>query len=110
MELVKNIFFNTDKIVENTEIKITYAGALFQNGSNEVIIHLGFGDDWNNAQDIAMNKTELGFQANVNVIEATKLNFCFKQNISYSTVLKSLHKIGFFIFLNYRMEIYRDNI
>lgn len=78
MELVKNIFFNTDKIVENTEIKITYAGALFQNGSNEVIIHLGFGDDWNNAQDIAMNKTELGFQANVNVIEATKLNFCFK--------------------------------
>ena len=29
MELVKNIFFNTDKIVENTEIKITYAGYLF---------------------------------------------------------------------------------
>ncbi|MBR2703970.1 MAG: hypothetical protein IKE91_00690 [Clostridia bacterium] len=78
MELVKNIFFNTDKIVENTEIKITYAGALFQNGSSEVIIHLGFGDDWNNAQDIAMDKTELGFQANVNIIEDTKLNFCFK--------------------------------
>ena len=78
MELVKNIFFNTDKIVENTEIKITYAGTLFQNGANEVVIHLGFGDDWNNSQDIAMDKTELGFQANVNIIEDTRLNFCFR--------------------------------
>ena len=78
MELVKNIFFNTDKIVENTEIKITYAGYLFQNGSNEVTIHLGYGDNWTNAQDIVMEKTELGFQASVNIVEDTQLNFCFK--------------------------------
>ena len=78
MELVKNIFFNTDKIVENTEIKITYAGYLFQNKSNEVTIHLGYGDNWENAQDIVMEKTELGYQASVNVIEDSKLNFCFK--------------------------------
>lgn len=80
MELVRNIFFNTDKIVENTEIKITYAGYLFQNGSNEVTIHLGYGDDWENAQDIVMEKTELGYQANVNVAENSKLNFCFKND------------------------------
>ena len=78
MELVKNIFFNTDKIVENTEIKITYAGFLFQNGAQEITIHLGFGDNWEDAQDIQMEKTELGFQACVNVVEATKLNFCFR--------------------------------
>lgn len=78
MELVKNIFFNTDKIVENTEIKITYAGYLFQNGSNNVSIHLGFGDNWDNAQDIAMEKTELGYQANVNIVEGSKLSFCFR--------------------------------
>lgn len=78
MELVRNIFFNTDKIVENTEIKITYAGYLFQNGSGEVTIHFGFGDNWENAQDIQMEKTELGFQVCINVVEATKLNFCFR--------------------------------
>ena len=80
MELVKNIFFNTDKIVENTEIKITYAGRLFQNDTGEVTIHYGFGDDWCNSQDIVMQKTELGYQAKINVLEASKLNFCFKNS------------------------------
>ena len=80
MELVKNIFFNTDKIVENTEIKITYAGKLFQNDNGNVIIHYGFGDNWQNSQDVAMQKTELGYQAQINVIESTKLNFCFKNS------------------------------
>lgn len=32
MELFRNIFFNTDKVVENTTVKVTYAGKLFQNG------------------------------------------------------------------------------
>ena len=30
MELVKNIFFNTDKLVANTTVKISYTGKLFQ--------------------------------------------------------------------------------
>ena len=30
MELVKDIFFNTDKLIENTKIKISYVGKLFQ--------------------------------------------------------------------------------
>lgn len=78
MELEKNIFFNTDKVVENTDIKITYAGKLFQNGDNNVIIHYGYGEDWNNAQDMQMQKTELGYQAELHVEQNTKLNFCFK--------------------------------
>lgn len=80
MELVKNIFFNTDKIVENTEIKVTYAGYLFQNGSSEVVIHYGFGNEWTNAQDIVMQKTELGYQATVNVTGGETLNFCFRNS------------------------------
>ena len=30
MELVKNIFFNTDKLVENINVKISYTGKFFQ--------------------------------------------------------------------------------
>ena len=41
MELTKNIFFNTDKLVENSKIKISYIGQLFQDSSNEVFIHYG---------------------------------------------------------------------
>lgn len=80
MELIKNIFFNTDKIVGNTDVKITYAGQLFQNGSDGVTIHYGFGENWSNAQDIVMEKTELGYQANIHVQPDSKLNFCFKNS------------------------------
>ena len=31
MELVKNIFFNTDRLTPNSVIKISYTGNLFQN-------------------------------------------------------------------------------
>ena len=51
MELTKNIFFNTDKLVENTTIKISYTGKLFQNCSEEVSIHYGFGNNWDNINE-----------------------------------------------------------
>ena len=80
MELFRNIFFNTDKVIENTEVKVTYAGKLFQNGSEEVMVHYGFGDNWEDAQDLQMQKSELGFQADIYVKSNTKLNFCFKNS------------------------------
>ena len=30
MELTKNIFFNTDKLTENSKVKISYTGEFFQ--------------------------------------------------------------------------------
>ena len=80
MELVKNIFFNTDKLVENSKVKISYAGKLFQNGSEEVYIHYGFGLNWDNLGEIKMEKTELGFQAEVELISSETFNFCFRNN------------------------------
>ncbi|MBR2743694.1 MAG: hypothetical protein IKE01_00135 [Clostridia bacterium] len=80
MELVKNIFFNTDKIVENTEVKVTYAGTLFQNGSDSVNVHYGFGNNWDNAKDVPMEKTELGFQANIVITSGDTLNMCFNNS------------------------------
>ena len=42
MELSKNIFFNTDKLIENTVVKISYTGKFFQEGAEEVYIHYGW--------------------------------------------------------------------
>ena len=78
MELVKNIFFNTDKLVENTKVKISYAGTLFQDGSYEVFIHYGFGLNWDNLGEVQMEKTELGFQAEIELISSETFNFCFR--------------------------------
>lgn len=78
MELTKNIFFNTDKLVENSKVKISYIGKLYQDSSEKVFIHYGFGMNWDNVNDIEMNKTELGFQAEINLLEGDSFNFCFR--------------------------------
>lgn len=80
MELVKNIFFNTDKIVENSKLKISYVGNLYQNGSEEVFLHYGFGLQWDELADIKMEKTELGFQCEIDIQEYESLNLCFRNS------------------------------
>ena len=80
MELVKNIFFNTDKIVENSKLKISYVGALYQNDSEKVFVHYGFGLQWDNLSDIEMEKTELGFQCEIEIGESESLNLCFRNS------------------------------
>ena len=81
MELTKNIFFNTDKLVENSKVKISYTGMLFQDASTEeVSIHYGFGLNWDNVNDIKMEKTELGFQAEIELNAGESFNFCFRNN------------------------------
>ncbi len=77
MELTKNIFFNTDKLVANTTVKVSYTGKLFQDEAEEVFIHYGFGLQWDNVSDVKMEKTDLGFQAEINLDDSECLNFCF---------------------------------
>ncbi len=78
MELVKNIFFNTDKLTANTAVKISYTGKFFQDHSEKVFIHYGFGNSWENLTDCEMQKTDLGFQAEVDLIDSETFNFCLK--------------------------------
>lgn len=78
MELAKNIFFNTDKLIGNTTVKVSYTGNLFQNNSEEVYIHYGFGLQWDNVSEKKMEKTELGFQAEIELEDNESLNFCFR--------------------------------
>ena len=78
MELTKNIFFNTDKLIKNSTVKISYTGNFFEDGSEEVYIHYGFGINWDNLSEIKMEKTELGFQAEIELLDSDSFNFCFR--------------------------------
>ena len=77
MELVKNIFFNTDKLTPFAKIKISYTGKFFSDSSKEVYIHYGFDNDWLNVTDLKMIKTELGFQVEIELTDNNTFNFCF---------------------------------
>ena len=78
MELVKNIFFNTDKLVENSKVKISYTGKLFEENSKNVYLHYGYGINWDNISDVEMTKTELGYQAEIELMSSDSLNLCFR--------------------------------
>lgn len=78
MELVKDIYFNTDKLVENSKVKVSYTGKFYQGNSDKVFLHYGYGKDWNNVNDIEMKKTDLGYQAEIKLACEDTLNFCFK--------------------------------
>lgn len=80
MELIKNIFFNTDKLIEDSNVKISYTGELFQNNSEEVYLHYGFNENWQNLNDVKMEKTDLGYQAEIFLPEFNELNFCFRNS------------------------------
>ena len=78
MELVKDIYFNTDKLVENSKVKVSYTGKFYQGNNDTVFLHYGYGKDWNNVNDIEMKKTDLGYQAEIKLACEDTLNFCFK--------------------------------
>ena len=78
MELVKNIFFNTDKLIENSNVKISYTGKLFQEEFEEVYVHYGFGLNWDELNEVKMEKTELGYQAEIELASYDMLNLCFR--------------------------------
>ena len=78
MELTKNIFCNTDKLIENSKVKISYTGKFYQENCEKVSIHYGFGENWDNVNDIEMEKTELGFQTEIELLEGDTFGLCFK--------------------------------
>lgn len=100
MELTKNIFFNTDKLVENSKVKISYTGKFFQDHSEEVFIHYGFGLLWENLNEVKMEKTELGFQTEIELLPSDSLNFCFKNqndewdNNDYQNYVFQIEKVS----------------
>lgn len=80
MELSKNIFFNTDRLVQNSTVKISYTGTLFQENADQVFIHYGFDNEWKDLAEVEMKKTDLGFQAEISLPSYETFNFCFRDN------------------------------
>ncbi|MBP2656528.1 MAG: hypothetical protein H6Q73_4097 [Firmicutes bacterium] len=62
----------------NSTVKIAYHGLLAQSGAHGLYAHVGFGRDWNHAQDFKMTKKSNIYEADVPVLRADTLNIAFK--------------------------------
>lgn len=76
MEFTKDIYFN-DSLKNGQTATITYVGELFKNGSENVNLVCGFGENWDFTSTIPMSKTENGFTANIQMKDFDTFNFCF---------------------------------
>lgn len=64
------------------KIKLTYTGLLSDCGAEEIFAHIGWGESWENLDDIKMSKTKSGFTATISVESTNELNLCFKDSMN----------------------------
>lgn len=68
--------------VVGDKIKILYDGILSKNGAAEVTVHLGFGSNWDNEQDVPMVKKDTCFEATVPALKEDYIKLSFKDKYS----------------------------
>jgi len=73
---------NPSSFASGDKIKLTYTGLLSQCGADEVFAHIGWGETWEDVNDIKMSKTKSGFTATITVDKSAVLNVCFKDSMN----------------------------
>ena len=74
-----NVFINNEDLCQGKTARIIYNGPLSK-ANDELYIHLGFGNMWDNLSEVKMEKTSDGYVAEVPMIKADTLNFCFRDS------------------------------
>lgn len=69
------------QIVRSGElVRVNYNGLLANSGADQVYLHAGYGDKWEYASDMSMQRTTGSWQKVFPVEHPGFLNFCFKDS------------------------------
>jgi hypothetical protein len=60
--------------------KVLYNGLLAENGAKKLYVHVGFGNEWVDAIDYKMVRTQDGFETEIPVTTSSAMNMCFKDS------------------------------
>lgn len=80
MTISDTVFFDTEKLIEGRTVKLTYKGALIENGASEIYVHFGFGLLWNNLQEIKLENVNGSYETEITLTSCEDINFCFRDN------------------------------
>lgn len=67
-------------IVKGDRASVLYKGILKNSGADEVYMHTGYGEFWDNAGDVKMKRTEEGFEAVLPISTDKPLKLAFKDS------------------------------
>ncbi|NLY44003.1 MAG: carbohydrate-binding protein [Clostridiaceae bacterium] len=67
-------------IGQGSNPKVIYKGLLYQSGADEVYMHVGYGNNWDNVMDIKMKRTENGFEGTLPMLKCDNIKIAFKDS------------------------------
>ncbi len=76
MDFTKDIYLNKEKVYENSELIILYKGNLCRNNSDKLFLSYGYGNLWENKNEIELKRTDFGYLGNINIQSGTNFQFC----------------------------------
>lgn len=80
MTINDKIYFETDTLTEGTTTQIIYKGTLYENGSEDIFMHFGYGLLWENLQEIKLDKYDDYYKADITLANFGDINFCFRDS------------------------------
>lgn len=72
--LSKKTLYSGDKII------LSYNGLLYQSGAENIYVHVGFGEKWDNKYFCPMSKRDEIFQAEIDILDGNTCEICFKDS------------------------------
>jgi len=77
------VIIRPNVIAEGDDATVVYKGLLFNNGADQVYMHIGYGDHWEHATDIPMTRTNEGFKVTFPVTQYKPLHMAFKDSADH---------------------------
>ena len=80
MTINDKIYFEANTLSEGITTQIVYKGKLFEENSEDVYMHFGYGLLWENLQEIKLEKYQDCYKANITLTDIGDINFCFRDS------------------------------
>lgn len=81
MDITKEIKFNTESLLKNTSVSLSYNGFLVDDAAETIHIKYCFNDDWDNCIQEEMDKSEDGYTIDLNLESNDSISICFTDNL-----------------------------
>lgn len=78
--IANGVIITPNVIAHGDNAKVLYKGLLYNSGADQVFMHVGYGDEWNQIKDVKMERTVEGFEAMIPIESHDKLNMAFKDS------------------------------
>ena len=80
MTINDKIYFEADTLTEGCTTQIVYKGSLYENGSEDIYMHYGYGLLWENLQEVKFEKHQDCYKAYITLTDIGDINFCFRDS------------------------------